>query len=110
MANPAPITPIAPRRLQPARVAAMGTSLLCCLVLRAAAVRQRLVERLDDVSPRDRALLLLFAGASRLCLRELQRRALVEQRARGLGAEPLDPEQVVEIEGATVAGPTELAA
>lgn len=110
MASPAPITPKARRRLQPARAAAMGTSLLCCLVLRAAAVRQRLVERLDDVSPRDRTLLLLFAEASQLCLRELRRRALAEQRARGLGAEPLDPEQVVEVVGAGVTGPTELAA
>lgn len=84
-------------RLDARRVRTFGTSFLCSLALRISAVRRRLVESLADVTPADRAMLLLFAEAGRLCLRELARRARLEQARRGMGSEELDPRQVVEL-------------
>ncbi|MBI5067665.1 MAG: hypothetical protein HZB56_05450 [Deltaproteobacteria bacterium] len=92
-------------RLDARRVRTLGTSLLCSLVLRISAVRQRLVESIVDVGPTDRAVLLLFAEATRMCLRELGRRARLEQARRGLGSEELDPRQVVEVDCASTAEP-----
>lgn len=97
MASTTYLTPTLPR-LDATRVRTLGTSFLCSLVLRISSVRQRLVESIGDVTPTDRAMLLLFAEASRLCLRELARRARLEQARRGMGSEELDPRQVVEMD------------
>ncbi len=109
MANATSITPLH-SRLDPGRVASLESSVICYLMLRTAAVRGRYLEGLEDIAPRDRALLLLFAEATQLCQRELRRRAQMEQDTRGLGLEALDPGQVVEIDAERRPGPTELAA